>query len=341
MLNLPQLPKPILPTPVKVHNLQVALEGYSPSVREFLLSGFTYGFPLHFEGERVSFEAKNLISAEQLPDIVDLKLDKELSAGRIAGPFHNPPFPVFRVSPLGVVPKKTPGEFRIIHHLSYPQGSSVNDGISTDNTSVQYARVDDAIRLLKTAGRHCFMAKTDIQNAFRIIPIQPSDYNLLGWRWKQLYYFDRCMPMGCASSCKTFESFSTAIEWIARHKLLIDLILHLLDDFLIVAPSSDICETQLNQFLELYEFLGVPVAPEKTSGPANVLSFAGIELDSVLMEARLPMDKVQKCLDAIFTFLSRKKVTLKELQSLIGLLQFACSVVVPGRAFLRRPHYWC
>jgi hypothetical protein len=35
-------------------------------------------------------------------------------------------------------------------------------------------------------------------------------------------------------------------------------------------------------------------------------------------------------------FLNRKKVTLKDLQSLIGLLNFACSVIVPGRAFLRR-----
>jgi hypothetical protein len=32
----------------------------------------------------------------------------------------------------------------------------------------------------------------------------------------------------------------------------------------------------------------------------------------------------------------RRKVTLRELQSLIGLLSFACCVVQPGRTFLRR-----
>lgn len=49
-------------------------------------------------------------------------------------------------SPLGVVPKKTPGEFCLIHHLSYLKGSSVNDGISSDNTSISYATIADAIR---------------------------------------------------------------------------------------------------------------------------------------------------------------------------------------------------
>ena len=40
--------------------------------------------------------------------------------------------------------------------------------------------------------------------------------------------------------------------------------------------------------------------------------------------------------ELILQFLSRKKVTLKELQSLIGLLNFACSIIKPGRVFLRR-----
>ena len=63
---------------------------------------------------------------------------------------------------------------------------------------------------------------------------------------------------------------------------------------------------------------------------------AGIELDSVNMEARLPPDKLAKCQDLISGFLRRRKVTLREIQSLTGSLNFACSVVVPGRPFLRR-----
>ena len=48
------------------------------------------------------------------------------------------------------------------------------------------------------------------------------------------------------------------------------------------------------------------------------------------------MEKITKCLSSISNFLQRKKVTLKEIQSLTGLLNFACTVVMPGRAFLRR-----
>ena len=44
------------------------------------------------------------------------------------------------------------------------------------------------------------------------------------------------------------------------------------------------------------------------------------------MEACLPLDKVDKCIGIISDFLKRKKVTLREVQSLTGFLNFACSV---------------
>ena len=113
-------------------------------------------------------------------------------------------------------------------------------------------------------------------------------------------------------------------------------ILHLLDDFLIIDNNSTSCAHNLAKFIGMCDELGVPMAPEKTVGPSSVLSFAGIELDTCKMEARLPLDKLSKCRLLLNDFLTRKKVTFKELQSVIGLLNFTCSVVVPGRTFLRR-----
>ena len=122
----------------------------------------------------------------QNPTAVDAKISKELDAQRLAGPFSSPPFLVFCISPLGLVSKKIEGEFRLIHHLSFPKGSSLNDGISSDHTRVSYATVEDDIQRIRSVGSTCFLAKTDIKNAFRIIPIRPQHYNLLGMCWRGL-----------------------------------------------------------------------------------------------------------------------------------------------------------
>lgn len=323
-------------TPVKADRLEGLLNGYPFPLKDYLLRGFNFGFRVHFEGERRVFAPPNLKSALAQPDIVRDKLNKEITAGRIAGPFHNPPFPDMFCSPLGIVPKKNPSEFRLIHHLSFPRGFSVNDFIPSEFSSVSYATINDAISALKRTGKGCFMAKTDIKSAFRIIPVHPDDHPLLGMKWENLYYYDRCLPMGCSSSCAIFEAFSTALEWIAIHRLGASSVLHILDDFLFIAESAEKCQSDLNNFLGMCKFLGVPIAEEKTVGPNTVLQFAGITLDSVLQEARLPEDKLQKCHTLLSMFYSRRKVTLKELQSLIGLLNFTCSVILPGRAFLRR-----
>ena len=58
-----------------------------------------------------------------------------------------------------------------------------------------------------------------------------------------------------------------------------------------------------------------------------------MELDSIVMEALLPLEILTKCQSLICTFLKRRKATPQEIQSL---LNFACSVVILGRPVLRR-----
>lgn len=112
-------------------------------------------------------------------------------------------------------------------------------------------------------------------------------------------------------------------------------IFHILDNFLIIAQTEQLCKAYLEIFLEICSKIGIPMAPEKTVGPSTLLTFLGIELDTVRQEARLPLEKIQKCLSMVEIFLRRKKVTLEEIQC-IGLLNLACQVILLGRAFLRR-----
>lgn len=79
---------------------------------------------------------------------------------------------------MRVISKKQPGEYRIIHHLFYPYGGSVNDDIPPDFCSVHYATVDDAVEMIMKIAPGC--AKTDVQSTFRIIPVHPRDYCLIG-----------------------------------------------------------------------------------------------------------------------------------------------------------------
>ena len=174
--------------PVKVDRLESLLAGYSLPFKTFLVDSFRSGFRISYIGEYSHFESPNLQSVLHSPDVAFVKLKKEIDAGRVVGPFNAPPFPIFRTSNIGIIPKKTPNEFRLIHHLSYPKGSSVNDFIPDESSSVRYATINDAILILKTLGKGCFMAKTDIKSAFRIIPVHPLEYPLLCIKWDNEYY---------------------------------------------------------------------------------------------------------------------------------------------------------
>ena len=77
--------------------------------------------------------------------------------------------------------------------------------------------------------------------------------------------------MGCSSACKIFETFSTAIQWMAHHKQGVQHMTHMLDDFFMVSPTVSQCQNYLLKFLDMCSDINVPMAPEKTTGPATVI----------------------------------------------------------------------
>ena len=137
--------------------------------QDYLIQGLQEGFRIGFEGPRFFRESYNLKSCGELPQVISEKIAAELALGRIQGPFDKPPFPNLQVSPIGCVPKKKTGEYRIIHHLSYPEGGSVNDFICEELSTVKYCKFDDAVALVLELGPGCLMCKTDIEAAYRIL----------------------------------------------------------------------------------------------------------------------------------------------------------------------------
>jgi hypothetical protein len=194
-----QIPKtilqtPKLPTPVKHEVLNELLEGYDIVKRNYLIKGFREGFSIDNDVYHPNSDVNNLKTANDYPDIIDKKLQTEIDLGRLSGPHDEIPLENMVLSPIGLKAKKQPGQFRVIHHLSYPQGNSINSGITKQNSTVKYATVPQAIDKIIKIGKGCFLAKTDIKSAFRIIPVNPKDYNLLGMKWRGKYLYDKVLP---------------------------------------------------------------------------------------------------------------------------------------------------
>lgn len=59
--------------------------------------------------------------------------------------------------------------------MSSLQNASVNDYLHRELTHVACVSIEDAIHLMYHLGHNCQLAKMDIKEAYRIIPIHPED----------------------------------------------------------------------------------------------------------------------------------------------------------------------
>ena len=220
--------------------------------------------------------------------MVSAFIDTQIQAGYMIGPFRPQDCSGVTVSQMAVIPKKTPGKWRVIVNLSAPAGRSVNDNLHRHLTHVSYSSPSDAALLLHSLGPGSLMAKIDLRDAYRMVPIHPADRPFLGLSWQGSTYVDLQLPFGLASAPAIFNALAEPLEWVLRAHG-VRFMIHYLDNFLLLGPpNSDEWQQALHTTLTTCHELGVLVAQEKLEGPTTCLSFLGIEFNSSSMSLRLP-----------------------------------------------------
>ena len=251
--------------------------------------------------------------------------------------------PHLQISPIGIIPKRNrPKKWRLIVDLSSPDGQSVNDGMDRAQCSIKYASIDDVVQLIRGLGEGSLLAKLDLKDAYRIVPVHPDDRPLLGMRWRESLYVDTVLPFGLRSAPKIFSALADGMIWI-MHLQGVDPSIHYLDDFLLFGPpASSACAESLATALSVCDRLGVPIAGGKTEGPATSLTFLGIQIDMRAMQLSLPREKLHDLKGRLNHWMQsgelstpRRSGKKRDLLSLIGVLQHAATVVKPGRTFVR------
>lgn len=323
-------------TPLNITAWEFRLQDYHDSnVVPFL----RYGWPINYTADKLPASSSNHPSALSYSEHVDYYIATELELGAIAGPFiHNPlPRPLI-CSPLQTVPKRGSTKRRVVMDLSFPPSGSVNSGIP-DNTyldehyKLRLPGIDRLCEFILQHGRGCLLYKLDLQRAYRQLPIDPKDYFYLGFRHKNMLYFDTRCPFGLRTSAMICQRTTKAVvHCFTELGFFADVYL---DDFY-GADTPERASLAFQTLQDLLHELGLQTSPDKDCPPSTNMVCLGVEVDSDHFTLSVTETRVKDLFSELSSWSSRESYTLKQLQSLLGKLSFVTACVKPGRIFMSR-----
>ena len=206
---------PTCPSPVRLNNWTAFLHCHpDQTFVSYIHSGLSSGFRIGYNRQAPSLKttSRNHPSAFENASVVRSHINAEVQAGRLVGPLKQALTPLLHTSPIGLVPKAhQPGKWRLIVDLSFPRDHSANEGISLELASMSYARVDDAVELIRHLGVGTQLVKLDLKSAYRIVPIHPQDHHILAIEWEGATYVDQALSFGLRSAPKIFSAVADMI----------------------------------------------------------------------------------------------------------------------------------
>lgn len=326
-----------LPTKVNVEYLREELNTYyDKEILQFL----EFGWPISYMHRSLpNSKPRNHRGAKLYPHHVDQFIATEIGHHATIGPFISNPFEFpITVSPLNTAPKHSPGGRRVIVDLSFPAGHSVNDGIPTgwyidEPFTLTYPTVDSLCSLIQLKGQGCHIYKSDLCRAYRQIQVDPSDYPFLCYQWRGSLFADTVFPFGLRSASIACQRTTKALSYIHnKHGYNSDVYL---DDFC-GADTPDRAADAFQHLQRIIHNAGFDEALDKAIAPCTQMTFLGVQFNTISMTMEVTSARLTEIKQLLQVWRHRKKCRVRDIQSLIGKLQFVAKCVPPGRIFISR-----
>lgn len=308
-----------------------------------------YGWPIGHDGRKTDTKIpNNQAGALQHPEALREYIRKEKSHGAVAGGYTKPPFQHSKISPLDTRKKRDSDELRVILNLSHPYNSgSVNEGISKSQylgnpIELHYPTVDTLVEMIiqkkeqiKLEGKteKVLLFKKDLKRAYRWINVDFKDIHLLGYQIDGLFYFDLVLPNGIRSGAYIMQRVSTALKYIFQNRGY-DLA-NFLDD-LASCERESVAQLAYCILGEIIQAVGLQESSHKACEPKVEMVFLGTGLNTETMTLFITPDRVEELLSILQQWQNKDHATLREVQSLLGKLNFVTNCVRSSRIYISR-----
>ena len=240
------------------------------------------------------------------------------------------------MSPLGLVPKPNSTKYRMIQDMSFPRNNpniqSINAGINSDDFPTEWRSFDSTVKLVLSLPPGCVAATFDIEAAYRITPVCPSQQNWLTVSWDGKIYNDRALAFGMASSVGVFSSIADML--VALYRVAgFGPIKKWVDDFLTIRlPEHSWTE---EEFIAFTSKLGIPWSIAKLSCFSTVQHYIGFDWNLESKSVTFPPEKIAKLHQLLDTWsVSSGKFTCTAAAKLHGKLVHASSILPLIRPFI-------